>query len=52
MSALLPSKIRALDHRRMALAELHADKLLRTHLARYNHHMNQVRALKAHGGAA
>ncbi|WP_296250279.1 hypothetical protein [Pseudomonas sp. UBA4194] len=52
MTTLIPSKIRALAHRRMALAALHADSSLRTRLNRYNHHMNQVRALEAIGGAA
>lgn len=51
MTALIPSKIRALAHRRMALAALHADSSLSTRMARYNHHMAIVRALEAQGGA-
>ncbi|WP_139211053.1 hypothetical protein [Azotobacter beijerinckii] len=45
--ALNPSKLRALAHRRMALAALHADSSLSTRLARYNHHMTIVRSLEA-----
>jgi len=51
MTALIPSKIRALAHRRMALAALHANSSLSTRLKRYNHHMHQVRVLETHGGA-
>ena len=51
MTALIPSKVRALAHRRMALAALHADSSLATRLSRYNHHMAIVRALEAQGGA-
>ncbi len=51
MTALIPSVIRVIAHRRMALAALHADSSLATRLKRYNHHMNQVRALEAPGGA-
>lgn len=51
MTALIPSKIRALAHRRMALAALHADSSLSTRLKRYNHHMLQVRVFETHGGA-
>ncbi|MDF0729697.1 hypothetical protein P0Y43_03000 [Pseudomonas entomophila] len=51
MTALIPSKVRALAHRRMALAALHADSSLASRLARYNHHMDIVRALEAQGGA-
>ena len=47
MTTLIPSKIRALAHRRMALAALHADSALSVRLKRYNHHMTLVRALKA-----
>ena len=49
--ALNPSKIRAAAHRRMAFAALHADSSLKTRLARYQHHINQARALEAVGGA-
>ncbi len=51
MTALIPSKIRALAHRRMALAALHADSSLNVRLKRYNHHMAMVRALEAQGSA-
>ena len=51
MTALIPSKIRALAHRRMALAALHADSSLSSRLKRYNHDMHQVRVLEMHGGA-
>jgi hypothetical protein len=51
MTALIPFKIRALAHRRMALAALHANSSLSTRLKRYNHHMHQVRVLETHGGA-
>jgi hypothetical protein len=50
MTALIPSKIRALAHRRMALASLHSDSSLAVRLKRYNHHMTLVRALEAQGG--
>ena len=49
--ALNPSKIRAAAHRRMAFAALHADSSLKTRLTRYQHHINQARALEAVGGA-
>jgi hypothetical protein len=51
MTALIPSKIRAYAHRRMALAALHADSSLPTRIKRYNHHMHQARVLEAQGGA-
>lgn len=51
MTRLIPSKIRAVAHRRMALAALHADSSLATRLKRYNHHMLAVRTLEATGGA-
>ena len=51
MTALIPSKIRAIAHRHMALAALHADSSLTVRLKRYNHHMALVRALEAQGGA-
>ena len=50
MTTLIPSKIRALAHRRMALAALHADSSLSVRLKRYNHHMTLVRSLEAQGG--
>lgn len=50
MTALIPSKIRALAHRRMALSALHADSSLTVRLKRYNHHMALVRTLEAKGG--
>jgi hypothetical protein len=46
VTAIIPSKIRALAHRRMALAALHANSSLSTRLKRYNHHMHQVRVLE------
>ena len=48
--ALTPSKIRALAHRRMALAALHANSSLSTRLKRYNHHIEIARTLEAVGG--
>ncbi|QOF91881.1 hypothetical protein [Pseudomonas lundensis] len=50
MTALIPSKIRAQTHRRMALAALHADSSLSVRLKRYNQHMALVRTLEAQGG--
>ncbi|WP_228022231.1 MULTISPECIES: hypothetical protein [unclassified Pseudomonas] len=50
MNALIPSKIRALAHRRMALSALRARSSLSVRLKRYNHHMDQARALEAQGG--
>ena len=43
--------LRAAAHRRMAFAALHADSSLKTRLTRYQHHINQARALEAVGGA-
>ncbi len=51
MHALIPSKIRALAHRKMALSALRANSSLSVRLKRYNHHMDQARALEAQGGA-
>lgn len=51
MTALIPSKIRALAHRRMALSALRARSSLSVRLKRYNHHMDQARVLEAQGGA-
>jgi hypothetical protein len=50
MHTLIPSKIRALAHRRMALSALRANSSLSVRLKRYNHHMDQVRALESQGG--
>ena len=50
MSALIPSRLRALAHRRLALAALHADSSLAVRLRRWNHHMAIVRTLEAQGG--
>lgn len=49
--ALIPSKIRALAHRRMAMSALRANSSLSVRLKRYNHHMDQARSLEAQGGA-
>lgn len=49
--ALIPSKIRALAHRRMALSALRADSSLVTRLKRYSHHMTIARSLDTAGGA-
>ena len=51
MTTLIPSKIRALAHRRMALSALRADSSLSVRLKRYNDHMTIVRALEVQGGA-
>jgi hypothetical protein len=51
MHALIPSKIRALAHRKMALSALRANSSLSVRLKRYNHHMDQARVLEAQGGA-
>jgi hypothetical protein len=51
MTSTIPSRIRALAHRRMALAALRADSSLKTRLARYNSHMQKAHALEAQGGA-
>jgi len=51
MTTLIASRIRAMAHRRMALAALHADSSIAARLSRYNHHMALVRALEAQGGA-
>ena len=51
MNTLIPSKIRALAHRNMALSALRANSSLSVRLKRYNHHMDQARALEAQGGA-
>ncbi len=48
--ALIPSAIRALAHRRMALSALRANSSLSVRLARYNTHMTIVRTLETSGG--
>lgn len=48
--ALIPSKIRAFVHRRMALSALRASSSLSTRLALYNANMIIARALEADGG--
>ncbi|NMZ13979.1 hypothetical protein HBO07_22105 [Pseudomonas proteolytica] len=47
MTILNPSKIRALAHRRLAIAALHADSSLSVRLRRYNAAMEKARALEA-----
>lgn len=41
---------RAQAHRKMALSALQANSSLSVRLKRYNHHMDQARALEAQGG--
>jgi hypothetical protein len=50
MHNLVPSKIRAHAHRRMALSALRANSSLSVRLRRYNHHMSIVRTLENVGG--
>lgn len=50
LHTLIPSKIRVLAHRRMALSALRADSSLSVRLARYNAHMAIVRTLEAQEG--
>lgn len=50
--ALIPSKVRAFAHRRMALSALRANSSLSVRLARYNAHMAIVRTLESVGGVA
>lgn len=45
--ALIPSKVRAFAHRRMALSALRANSSLSVRLARYNAHMAIVRSLES-----
>jgi len=47
--ALIPSKIRAFAHRRIALSALRANSSLSVRLARYNAHMAIVRTLETSG---
>lgn len=49
--ALIPSAIRALAHRRMALSALRANSSLSVRLARYNSHMAIARTLESAEGA-
>ncbi len=49
--ALIPSAIRALAHRRMALSALRANSSLSVRLARYYAHMTIVSTLESVGGA-
>ena len=51
MTTLIPSKIRALAHRRMALSALRANSSLSVRLTRYNAHMNIARTLENAGDA-
>lgn len=50
MTSIIPSRIRALAHRRMALAALRADSSLKSRLSRYNSHIQKARALESIGG--
>ena len=50
MTTLVPSKIRAFAHRRMALSALRANSSLATRLKRYSHHMSIARSLESAGG--
>lgn len=47
MPAIIPSKIRALAHRRMALSALRANSSLSVRLKRYNYHSEIARELEA-----
>ena len=49
LHAIIPSKIRALAHRRMALSALRANSSLSVRLTRYNAHMEKARALETVG---
>ena len=51
MHTLIPSKFRAIAHRRMALSALRANSSLSVRLARYNSHMAIARTLESAGGA-
>ncbi|WP_221034999.1 hypothetical protein [Pseudomonas syringae group genomosp. 3] len=52
MTSIIPSALRALAHRRMALSALRANSSLSVRLNRYNAHMDRARALENAGGAA
>lgn len=45
--ALIPPKVRAFAHRRMALSALRANSSLSVRLKRYNHHSEIARELEA-----
>ncbi|MHC8288726.1 hypothetical protein ACYZUD_18265 [Pseudomonas sp. XS1P51] len=51
MTTLIPSKIRAIVHRHMALSSLRANYPLSVRLTRYNANMSIARTLEAAGGA-
>lgn len=51
MTNIIPPAIRLAAHKAMALAALRANSSLSVRLKRYNHHMDQARALEAQGGA-
>ncbi len=51
MTSIIPSALRALAHRRMALSALRANSSLAVRLNRYNSHMDRARALENAGGA-
>lgn len=46
----IPTRLRALAHRRMALSALRANSSLSVRLARYNHHAEIARVLEGQGG--
>lgn len=46
----LEEQNRAKAHRKMALSALHANSSLSVRLKRYNHHMDQARAVEVRGG--
>ena len=50
MNTFIPSKIRALAHRCIALSALRADSAISARLKRYNAHMAIARALEIQGG--
>ncbi|WP_217998886.1 hypothetical protein, partial [Pseudomonas syringae pv. coryli] len=52
MTSIIPSALRALAHRRMALSALRANSSLSVRLNRYNAHMDRARALENAGVAA
>lgn len=51
MTSIIPSALRALAHRGMALSALRANSSLSVRLNRYNSHMERARALENAGGA-
>ena len=50
MTILIPSAVRLIAHRRMALRALTENSSLSVRLKRYNAHMDIVRSLEAQGG--